>query len=171
MGLRETDAGKRSDLFNSAVKAVKRVRKFDTTAKGRAMTNLRAGEIYELKMKAEQEMGDPEKAIEYRQEAIAAYQTILLFENPDVAELRPYIEDAYHKCMPLMIEAETWDDIIEDAERYFDIFPQGKYPLDIRKWYNKARAKQAMSGAEAPAPVAPQPEVAAEEADDRGDVE
>jgi len=171
MGIREKDENKRFELFNLAVKAVKRVRRFDTSAKGRAMTNLRVGEIYELKMKAEQEMGSPEKAVEYRQEAIAAYQTILLFENPDVAEIRPFVEDAYHKCMPLMLEAEEWGDVIEDAERYFQIFPRGKHIQDIRKWHNKARAKQAAAGAVAPAPEGEPVEPAPETTEDNGDME
>lgn len=167
LGLREKDEDKRFDLFNLAINAVRRVRKFDTTPKGRIKTNLRVGEILELKMKAEEEMGDKEKAVEYRQEAIAAYQTILLFENPDVAELRPYIEDAYHKCMPLLLDAEKWGDVIEDGERYFEVFPRGRYLLDIRKWYNKARAKQATTGATAPPP---EPEVAPDAAEDNGDI-
>jgi hypothetical protein len=62
-----------------------------------------------------------------------------MFRNPGVEAVRPHIEDAYLYCLPLLLEMERWDDALQDAERYVELFPNGKHVLKIRQYLSRAR--------------------------------
>ncbi len=65
-----------------------------------------------------------EQAILYRNDAVAAYETVIMFRNANDAEVRPHIEDAYFYCLPLLLEMERWDDALQDADRYLEKLPK-----------------------------------------------
>jgi len=146
LAVREKDADLRFDLFNRGVAAMKRVRKFEDTTDGKARSDIEVARISRRKAQAEEEFGDRQTAEQYRRDAIAAYQTLILLANPGDPELRPIIESAYHECLPLMLEIERWEDVVEDSDRYLLEFPMGRYAVDVRNARNQARIRLAGAG-------------------------
>jgi len=149
LGNTEPDGEKRFDLFNSAIKAMRRARKFETSGGGRARSDVELGKILERKAGAEKEFGTPAKERKYREDAIAAYQTLTLLGDINDPEVRPYMEEAYGRCLPLLVKIERWEDIIEDCDQYLELFPRGRYIVEVRRWKNKAKVRTAT---ETPAP-------------------
>ncbi len=133
------NAEERRSLFDEAVVAMKRARKFAKEAGIQTKLDVGVARIFERKAASEVEFGDAEQAILYRNDAVAAYQTVIMFRNANDAEVRPHIEDAYLYCLPLLLEMERWDDALQDADRYLENFPNGKYALKIRQLQSRAR--------------------------------
>ncbi len=158
----EADATARVNLFNKSVTAMKTVMQHDTNTVRRGEATVQVGSIYELKAKAEAAHGTPERAAEFRDQAIASYQILTLFEDPRDLVMRPYLDEGYHRCLALYLEAARWKDLSADAGAYLAAFPDGKYVLDIRQWRSTANAHLAAEGGapEAAAPAEPSAEVA-----------
>jgi len=76
----------------------------------------------------------------------ATYETIMLGDHRN-AELRDFLEIAFHECIPILLSMEKWQDAFDDAERYIELFPGGKFLSDIRGYRTQARTKLATSGA------------------------
>ena len=155
LGMRETDAERRFDRFNKAVSAMKRVRRFEESAGGRARSDVEIGRVLTRKAEAEREFGTPAKARAYLDEAIAAYQVLILLGDPSDREVRPHLEEAFADCIPLLLDTERWEDVIENADQYLELFPLGPFVDDVRKWRSRARMKDMMEGGE---PGGPPPE-------------
>jgi hypothetical protein len=68
--------------------------------------------------------------------------------DPGDAEARPHIEDAFGICIPLLVEAEHYQAAVDDADRYVETFPKGRYLSEVRRARSKARTKLAVSGVE-----------------------
>jgi tetratricopeptide (TPR) repeat protein len=143
------DEAQRIQLFNDAITALKRATKFAKDPGMKAMLNIAAATILEDKAAAELQFGTKEKAAEYRDNAVAAYQSVIMFRSPKDKAVAPAIEEAYVHCLPLMMQMERWDDVLHDADNYIKNFPKGKYTREIRKFKNKAR----VSGATAQTPA------------------
>ncbi|MCE9614588.1 MAG: tetratricopeptide repeat protein [Lentisphaerae bacterium] len=164
----EKDGGKRFDLFNESIKAMKNVVARDTSVERRGDVQVQVGRISELKAKSEADNGGtPEKVSEYRDQAIATYQAMILFEDAKDQKIRPYLEEAYHRCLALFLESERWQDLYNDASGYLSKFPNGKYLLEARQWRSQANARLAAQGENMAAPAgaptatpAPAPETA-----------
>ena len=145
--MRESDTYKRFDMFNKAMLALKTVRKYAKKDAGKkAQTDLAIGKINTLKAQAEKEFGTQEKSEEYRGEAIGAYQVMMMFSDPREATVRPYLEEAFQRCLPLLFDAGQWKDVLADSEKYLKLFPSGEFASEIRMWKNKALVKQRMEG-------------------------
>lgn len=142
----EANPEKRLDYFNAAVDATKTAIKHDKSASRRGEATVEIGRIYELKAKAEADHGSAEKAKDYRKEAIANYQILTLFENPDDPEMRPHLELAYHKLLAQYVDLEMWQDVYTDSDTYLKAFPDGPHALDIRQWRSRANAQLAAEG-------------------------
>jgi tetratricopeptide (TPR) repeat protein len=161
LGALEADADKRFDRFNQAISAMKKVIKYDDSVSRRGAVTVEVGKILELKAKAESKHGSPEDATTMRDDAIATYQGMILFEDAGNPQLRPYIDEAYHRCLNLFKESERWQDLFDDAEQYLKTFPQGKHVLDARQWRSQANARLAAEGsASATAPASGEAEAA-----------
>lgn len=156
LGAREANADKRFDIFNKAVLAMKTVRKFAKTTDIKYRSDIGVARIQLRKARAEDKFGDKVRAVELVNESIATYQTLVLLGNPDDPEARPHIEAAYHECIPLMLETERWEDVVEDTGGYLAEFRRGKYLIDIRKWQNQGRMGLVASGQEVPAKTTPE---------------
>jgi len=146
IGKNEPDENKRFDFFNNAVKAMKRVRKFEKMSAGRAKSDVKVACIFELKAKAEEQFGMNEKAFQYRNDAIAAYETLILLGDFSDPGIRQHIEEAFHECIPLLLKIGKWDSVIEDCDKYQKLFPRGKYRLEVRKWRSQAKMKVMTEG-------------------------
>jgi len=130
---------KRFELFNEAVLAMKRARKFSTDPGKQAELDVGMARIFERKAEAEDQFGDKEKAAQYRNDAIAAYQAVIMFRDFKDAAVSPHLQDAYLYCQPLMLKIERYDDVMQDSETYIKDFPNGKHIREIRRFMNKAR--------------------------------
>jgi len=147
LAVTETDKDKRFDLFNLAVKALNKVRKYDQTEAGAAKSGVEVARISERKAKAEEQFGgDAESIRKYRGDAIAAYQTLLMMSDLNNQEVRPFLEQAFFECLPLMMQLELYQDVFDDCGKYLETFPRGKYVNDIRGWRSSAKVKLASSG-------------------------
>ncbi len=133
------DADERFDLFNRAVNAMNRARRFATEDGLRTELDVGVARIFERKTEAERTFGTAEKAAEYRNDAVAAYQAVIMFRNANDPAVAPHLQDAFARCLPLMLEMERWDDVVEDAQHYLRQFPNGRYVLDVRQALNRAR--------------------------------
>jgi tetratricopeptide (TPR) repeat protein len=138
LAMREADKDPRFDLFNQAVSAIKKVSRFDKSPGAGARTEVNVARILVKKARAEEEFGTAERAAEYKGEAIAAFQTLVLLRDPSDTHVRPHIEDAYHECLPLLMEIGKWEDALADCDKYLEEFSTGRYVLDVRKWRNRA---------------------------------
>jgi tetratricopeptide (TPR) repeat protein len=154
LGTQEADAEKRKLVFNKAVNAMKRARSFVKEEGRKAELDVETARLILNQAKAEAAHGDPARAREYTDKAIAAYQAVILFRNPMDPATRPHVEDAYVECMPLLIETERFDDAFEDAEKYLNLYPQGKYALQVRQYQTKARVSGSGSTVKDSPPVA-----------------
>ncbi len=139
IGTQEPDPVKRKEIFNKAVLAMKRARRFVKEEGRIAQLDVETARLLVNKAKAEIAHGDKDRAREYTDEAIGAYEAVILFRNPMDPDTRPHVEDAYIECLPLLLETERFNDAFDDAEKYLSLYPQGKYVLQVRQYQTKAR--------------------------------
>jgi len=129
------------ELFNKAVEVMIRARRLVKDDGARTELDVGVARIYERKSAAERQFGTPEKAAAYRDEAVAAYQSVIMFRDPNDAAVAPHLQAAYAACLPLMVEMERWDDVVQDAQKYLEAFPNGKDAPAVRQAQNIARVK------------------------------
>ena len=142
----EADADKRLGLFNDSIKAMQRVAKFARTSGEKANVNIEVARIHVLRAAAEKAFGSTESAREALDKAVASYQTLILLQDPNDAEVRPYIDTAYGECLPLLLETERYTDAIENADAYETEFPGGNNRLVAGRIRNQARIKMITQG-------------------------
>lgn len=138
----EKDDNERTRLFNEAVDALKMVKRYRTNTVAQVELDLKAGEILLRKMEAEKKLGLAEQSADTRGKAIVAFQVMIMNLDPGRAELLPILERAYYYCLPLLLEHKKYRDTQEDAERYLEIFPEGRYRTDVQSWLNQAKIGQ-----------------------------
>lgn len=152
-GMREQDADKRLDYFNSAVVAMKTVKTYRTNQLERAATDVEVGRLLTRKARAEEKFGTPDGVRKYKGQAVAAYQALLMSADTANAELAPVLEQAYHECLPMMVEIKRWQDVADDCKAYLEAFPAGKWASEVRNMKNQAEIEISVgSSSKAPAP-------------------
>jgi tetratricopeptide (TPR) repeat protein len=157
LGSKEPDEDKRFGLFNKSVKALKMWKKHipEDNLGGRAMTDVQLGRIYELKMAAEKEFGTEELVKLARDDAVGTYQTLILLGEYRDALTRKAIEEAFFRCIPLMLKGGMAREAKESADQYLETFANGgKYLQEIRKMQNEAKIQSIMENRTAPTPQA-----------------
>lgn len=157
LGAKEPDEKKRMDLFNKAVASMNRAAKFANTSEIRARAALITAQVSELKAKAAEEFGPKERVDVYRGKAVATYQVMMSGYDPNDKEARPYVEQAFGECIPLMVTMGRWQEVFDDATKYSELFKGGKWEPQVRSWLNQAKSKLATQAPAAPAPAAGQP--------------
>ena len=143
LGKAETDAEKRREIFNQAIAAMNRARKFEKELAGVARLDLELGRIAARKAAAEDRAGNVAKAREYRDEAISYYQKLILFGNRGDPGVKKHIETAYAECLPLLLETERYEDVLTDANAYIEEYPDGEHGREVRSLRGRARVKLA----------------------------
>lgn len=133
-------------LFNKAVGLMNRARQFAQDVPTQTRLDLAVARLNKRKAEAERQFGDRARADEYRNEAVAAYQTVIMFRDATDPEVAPYVETAYANALPLMVEMERWQDVLDDGERYLELFPRGSNVLGVRQAINTARINFGQSG-------------------------
>lgn len=146
LGRREANAEKRFEFFNLAIKAMKDARKYELTPENQMRSDVGIARIQLLKARAEEEFGTKEKAAGYRNDAVGTYQILIATASFNDPAVRRYIEEAYHECIPLLLEMERWTDVLEDADRFLELFPNSRWEADVRNWRNQARVRLVGTG-------------------------
>jgi len=124
---KETDAKKKTDLFNKAIKAMNTARDFAKDPDVLASADIELAAIQLL-------MGN-------KTAALASYQRLLLLGNVNDSKVRPFIEIAFEKAMPLCIESGRFSDVMDACETYLAAFPQGRLVAQARQWRDQMTAK------------------------------
>jgi TolA-binding protein len=144
---KEVDQNTRISIFNEAIDAMQKARKFEKEPGGRALLDVETARIMARKMEAEIQHGTPERAATFRGEAVAAYQGLMMFGKADDPSVRPHMEDAFNECVPLLLQMKKPQDAMEDCDKYVELFPRGKWILNIRNYRNQAKIDLVSSGA------------------------
>lgn len=142
LGKQETAEAPRAKLFNDAIRAMNQASRLMTKPEERSRRDVELAGIQILK-------GDVDNAI-------ASYQRLVLLSDYGNPKVRPIIEQAFEAVMPLLVERNLNQDIVDNATLYLQQFPSGRLTVQARQWREKAQQKMAMAGAApAAAPAAP----------------
>lgn len=147
----EPRLNERIEKFNQAVDSIHKAKRFERTPGGRALLDADAARLLARKVEAEVRHGSKERAAAFRGEAVAAYQSLMMFGDPANMEVRPHIEAAFNECIPLLLEMNAFQDALEDCGKYMELFPRGKHVLNIRNYENRARIGLVSAGGTQPA--------------------
>ena len=134
-GSKEKDDTLRMNSFNTAVRAVKKLRNYRKGSKiALDELDLRSGEILLRKMAAEADMNLQEQLKITRGKAIVAFQAFLMAHEPNEshpasamtpAELE-HLERCYGHLLPLMADnGSPKEEILEYGQKYRQLFPNG----------------------------------------------
>lgn len=136
----QSDEIKRIETFNKSVKALNRAIKFmKADSEDRLRSAVDAARVSVLKARAEERFGDKAKTKDYLMEAIGSYQSILLMTDLNKPEFRPHIETTFYECVPLMVETKRYQEVANDVDKYLELFPTGKWRVEMQSWRNKAQ--------------------------------
>ncbi len=133
------DREERVQLFNKAVRLMKRAKQFAQDDATSTELDLTVAGLLERQLQAEKQFGTEAQAEAVRSEAVAAYQSIIMFRDARKPEVATHMQTAYSRVVPLMMEMERWEDVRHDASNYLELFPNGRYALEMRQALNRAR--------------------------------
>jgi tetratricopeptide (TPR) repeat protein len=128
----EPDAQKKKDLFKKAIEAMNKVRDFAKEADVLANADIELAAIQLL--------------MDKKTEALASYTRLILLGNIGDPKVRPYIEKAFEKSVPLQIEMGKWSEVMDNCETYLKAFPQGRLVQQAQQWRDQAILKGAQRG-------------------------
>jgi len=134
-GSKEKDDTLRMNSFNTAVRAVKKLRNYRKGSKiALDELDLRSGEILLRKMAAEADMNLQEQLKITRGKAIVAFQAFLMAHEPNeshpASAMTPaelgHLERCYGHLLPLMADnGSPKEEILEYGQKYRQLFPNG----------------------------------------------
>ena len=152
LAAKEADVAKRQKLFNDAIIAMKRVKKFDASPEDWAKSSLGVADVFVLKVEAEKKFGTPESVKEVTLKAVVPFLSMIMSADPADAKVAPYVEDAYQRLVPLYLQVERWREAWDKCNDYLAQFERGKHLADIRKWKGDADTKMTLLGISKDAP-------------------
>ena len=151
-GRREKDDALRTQYFNAAVRAIKRLRNYCKAQTEIDELDLRSGDVLVRKMEAEEAMNLKDKARETCGLAANAFQSFLMSHEPTdehpAKDMTPAqlanLEHAYSAALPLMAKLgkEQTETILKYGETYLALFPNGKHKTAVQNAVNQAKADQ-----------------------------
>ena len=155
-GRREKDATMRTKYFNAAIGALKKVRQYwqKKPQWEQDQLDLLSGDVLVDRMKAEEDMGLKEEAMDTC--GIAAGKFQVFIQSHGVSDLHPLdkmeagelanLERAYSSMIPLFVKQgkAQADLVLRYGEEYLNIFPNGKARTLIENCINQARADMAV---------------------------
>ena len=165
-GKHEKDEILRNKYFGAALGALKKVRQYWSKKPvwEQDQLDLMGGDVVINRMKAEEEMGLKDEALETCGIAAGKYITFLQSRSPNdehpLDKMEPgevaNLETAYTKLVPLLAKrgAVEADRVLKFGQEYMNLFPNGKARTVIANCLNQAKADMP-NGAAAPAATAP----------------
>ncbi len=124
-----SDPQQSKDLFKKAFSAMGKVRQYSREP--------------DMMVKADIEMAGIQVLMGDKMGALASYQRILLFVDPSNVKVRPHVETAFDRSLPLFRETGKMDGLQEACETYIKQFPQGQFIVKARQGRDEAKAKLA----------------------------
>jgi tetratricopeptide (TPR) repeat protein len=146
LAVNEPDASARFDMFQSAVKWLKKVRQHDKTPEGLKRSDLSYARILNSKAVAEEKFGDKEKAVDLKKQASVSYYTLMMYADAKDPKVALVMEEAIAEGAQLLLELEMWAETVEACDKYITFFPSGKNLVAIRTAKIRAKSKVAVSG-------------------------
>ena len=165
-GKSEKDETMRKKYFGAAIGALGKVRGYwkDKPQWEQDRLDLLSGDVMIRRMEAEEAMGLKEEAMDTCGSAASKFQVFIQAHGPTEsvpidkmdAGSQNNLEEAYSKILPLLVKkgAEQADKVVELAEQYLSMFPNGKSKMQVINCMNQAKAdlpSNADSTAAAPA--------------------
>ncbi len=129
MAKKTSDPAKAKDLFGKAFGAMSKVRQYAREP--------------EMMVKADLELAGIQVLMGDKMGAMASYQRILLFAESSNPKVRPHIESAFERSLPLFRDINKFDGMLEACENYIKQFPQGQYIVKARQGRDEAKARLA----------------------------
>jgi TolA-binding protein/flagellar hook-basal body complex protein FliE len=143
----QTDsAEERTLLFNKSVEQMRRAMQFAQDSATRAELEVAVAGVLERRSEAEARFGTADRAQQFRNEAVAAYQTIMMFRDGSDPAVAPHMQTAFSRAIPLMIAMERWQDVYDDAQVYLEKFPNGAHARQMREAITAATTRGDITG-------------------------
>lgn len=138
---KESDRQKRTIIFNQAVDALNQARRFtpDTDPGGRARLAYEIGRTLERRVQSEKEHGAADRAAEYLNQTVAAYQVLILLSNVAHKDVAPWIQKADIRCIPLLKDMGRLKDALDNCETHLKRYPDSPVTDEIRRMRNELR--------------------------------
>lgn len=139
-GSRQKDDTLRMNAFNTAVRALKKLRAYRKTQLDQDLLDIRSGEVLLRKIQAESAMNLQEAVKETRGRAVVSFQAFLMAHEPTedhpAKDMSPAqlenLERCYAYLLPLMAaHGSDKADILAYGEKYRQLFPNGKHKQDV----------------------------------------
>jgi TolA-binding protein len=137
----EADEVKKREFFNKGISYLNKARRL-MDPDMRPQADLKVAAIQLLQGKTD--------------DAIASYMRLLLTADLNKTSVRPFVEEAFVKVQPLLIEKKSFQDVIDNCENYVTTFQQGTYLKQAREW----RSQMQMKGFKGAGVVAEEPPAA-----------
>ena len=128
------------NAFNTAVRALKKLRAYRKTQLDQDQLDIRSGEVLLRKIQAESAMNLQEAVKETRGRAVVSFQAFLMAHEPTeehpAKDMSPAqlenLERCYAYLLPLMAaHGSEKADILAYGEKYRQLFPNGKHKQDV----------------------------------------
>ena len=149
-GALEKDDLQRKLFFNSAIDAMKDVERRRTNSYDRAVADIGIGRIMARKAKVEKDLGKP-TARDNCGKALISYKGFVEGSSSGIdSKVLPLVETAYFEMVPLEIDCEMWEYVLEDCNEYLTRFPRGRYRSQIEAWRAQARVEVGASNTQQP---------------------
>ena len=139
-GSRQKDDTLRMNAFNTAVRALKKLRAYRKTQLEQDQLDIRSGEVLLRKIQAESAMNLQEAVKETRGRAVVSFQAFIMAHEPTeehpAKDMSPVqlenLERCYSYLLPLMAaHGAEKADILAYGEKYRQLFPNGKHKQDV----------------------------------------
>lgn len=121
------EQAKKDEFFAKAIAALNVVRKITRDAEVQAQIDIQLGDIQLLQGQKEA--------------ALASYQRVFLLNDTRVEKMRPAMELAFEKSLPLLQELNRPDDTMENCLAYIKAFPKGRLLNQARAWRDDLKRK------------------------------
>jgi TolA-binding protein len=132
-------AEERTQLFNRSVEQMRRAMQFAQDNGTRAQLEVSVASVLERRADAELRFGTPQRSQQFRNESVAAYQTIMMFRDASDPAVAPHIQTAFSRAVPMMVAMERWQDVYDDASAYLEKFPNGPHAGAMRDARTRAQ--------------------------------
>lgn len=129
LGKKTADPARAKELFNKSFAAMSKVRQFAREP--------------EMMIKTDLELAGIQVMMDDKRAALASYQRILLFADANNPKVRPHIETAFGRSLPMFRDVGMFDGMLEACENYMKNFPQGLHIVKARQGRDEAKAKLA----------------------------
>ncbi len=141
LALQQEDGEQRRALFNKSVELMRRALQFAQEPGVQTQLQVAVARVLERRADAEQRFGSAARALEFKNEALAAYQTVIMFRDASDPGIAPHMQEAFSRAVPMMMELERWQDVFDDAQLYLENFPNGRYAGAMRQAIIRARTQ------------------------------